>query len=196
MWTLIFAKLCAITPTNIDPFFRASQVHQNLSAIYDLNDIVEEVKSASTRDRIEFLKIISKWGTGDMMVPFIKAGLDLDEESSNKRTPWLRLSYLSKAIRWGNPDMFPTLLDAGACPTQALIYLSRRADSLPQCEYPESRKQMILTLVKGAEPRRIEEDDEKLFALLLRTDDIRRYSSTAADGLIEKIVVQCHNLRS
>ena len=176
--------------------FRASQVHQNVSAIYNINDIVEEVKSASTRDRIEFLKIISKWGTGDMMVPFIEAGLDLDEESSNKRTSWLRLSYLSKAVRWGNPDMFQTLLDAGACPTQALIYLSRRADSLPQCEYPESRKQMILTLVKGAEPRRIEEDDEKLFALLLRTDDIRRYSSTAADGLIEKIILQCHNLRS
>ena len=176
--------------------FRASQVHQNLSAIYNLNDIVEEVKSASTRDRIEFLKIISKWGTGDMMVPFIKAGLDLDEESSNKRTPWLRLSYLSKAVRWGNPDMFQTLLDAGACPTQALIYLSRRGDSLPQCEYPESRKQMILTLVKGAEPRRIEGDDEKLFALLLRTDDIRRYSSTAADNLIEKLILQCHNLRS
>ena len=176
--------------------FRASQLHQSLSAIYNLDDIVAEVKSGCTRDRIEFLKIISKWGIGDMMVPFIKVGLDLDEESSNKQMPWLRLSYLSKAVRWGNPDMFRTLLDAGACSTQALIYLSRHSDPLPKCEYPESRKQMILTLVKGAEPRRIEEDDEKLLALLLRTDDVRRYSSAAADGLIRKIVLQSHNLRS
>ena len=175
--------------------FGASRVHQNLSAIYNLNDIVAEVKSASTRDRIEFLKIISKWGTGDMMVPFIKAGLDLDEESSNNRTPWLRLSYLSKAVRWGNPDMFRTLLDADACPTRALIYLSRHSDYLPRCKYPESRKQMMLTLVKRAEPRRIEGDDEKLLALLLRTDDIRRYSSAAADDLIEKFVLQRHNIR-
>ena len=176
--------------------FRAPRVHQSLSAIYDLNDIVAEVKSASTRDRIEFLKIISKWGTGDMMVPFINVGLDLDEKSSNKRAPWQRLSYLSKAVRWGNPNMFRTLLDAGACPTQALIYLSRHSDPLPQCEYPESRKQMILTLVNGAEPQHIGEDDEKLLALLLRTDDIRRYSSASADGLIEKFIMQRHNLRS
>jgi len=79
--------------------FQASQIHQNLKAAYNVNAIVAEVKSASTRDRVEFLKVISKWGTRDMIVPFIRAGLDLDERSSNRRMPWLRLNYLSKAVR-------------------------------------------------------------------------------------------------
>ncbi len=174
--------------------FQASQVHQNLSAVYNVNAIVAEVKSACTRDRVEFLKIISKWGTRDMIVPFLRAGLDLDEESSNKRMPWLRLSYLSKAVRWGNFDTFRTLLDAGACPTRALVYMSRHTNSLPQCDYPESRKQMILTLGRGAEPRHLEDDDERLLALLLRTDDVRRYCSAAADGLIEKFIFRQHKI--
>lgn len=173
--------------------FPASQVHQNLSVVFNINTIVAEVKNASTRDRVEFLKVISKWGTRDMIVPFIRAGLDLDEKSGNKQTPWLRLSYLSKAFRWGNLETFQTLLDAGACPTQALLYLSRHPNSLPQCKHPAT-KQMMLKLVGGAEPRHLEEDDERLLALLLRTDHVRRYCSAAADGLIEKFILQRHDI--
>jgi len=53
---------------------------------------------------------------------------------------------------------------------------------------------MILTLVKGAEPRHLEEDDERLLALLLRTDDVRRYCSAATDGLIDKFILRRHNI--
>ena len=168
--------------------YTAAQVCSNIDTI------VSEVQAASTRDRVEFLKIVSKWGTRDMILPFIAAGFDLDEKSSNEQMPWLRLSYLSKATKWANLNTFQTLLDAGACPTRALIFLSRHPDSLPPCEDPESRKKMILTLARNAQPRHPAAHDEELLSLLLRTDDVRRYCSAAADELIDRFILQRHNI--
>ena len=173
--------------------FFASEVYPSLGAVFNIEVIVSEVQEASTRDRVEFLKVVSKWGTKDMIVPFIRAGFDLDEKFSNEQMPWLRLSYLSKAVKWGNLDTFETLLGAGACPTQALIYLSRHPGSLPPCKYPASRKQMILALVERAEPRHLEES-EGLLSFLLRTDDVRTYCPAAADWLIDRFILQRHDI--
>ena len=151
---------------------------------------VTEVQNASARDRIEFLKIISKWGTGDMFAPFLGTALDLDESHCNEWTTWLRLSYLSKAVRWGNLDTFQTLLEAGACPTRALIYHSRHPGSLPPCEKPELRKSMMLTLAERARPKHLQGKDEEVLALLLRTHEVRRYCSRAADLLIDRFILQ------
>lgn len=148
--------------------------------------VVSEVQRAPARDRVEFLKIVSKWGTADMILPFIRAGVDLDEKSSNEQTPWLRLSYLSKAARWKNENTFQTLLDAGTCPAQALIYLSRRPDNLPLC------RKMILTLAERAKPQNLEVSNGELLALLLRTDHVRRYSSSAADALVDRFILRRH----
>lgn len=128
----------------IDRVLRASQHLPSMHAP------VFEVHNASARDRIEFLKIVSKRGTGDMMSLFLGTALDLDESYRNEQTPWLRLSYLSKAVKCGNLDTFQTLLDAGACPTRALIYLSRHPGSLSLCEKPELRKSMMLALAERA----------------------------------------------
>ena len=122
---------------------RASQLLPSIRAT------VFEVQNASARDRIEFLKIVSKWGTGDMIAPFLGNALD-DESYRNERTTWLRLSYLSKAVKCGNLDTFQTLLEAGACPTRALTYLSRHPGSLLPCEKPELRKSMMLALAERA----------------------------------------------
>ena len=151
---------------------------------------VIEVQNASARDRIELLKIVSKWGTGDMLAPFLGNALDLDESYSNERTTWLRLSYLSKAVKWGNLDTFQTLLEAGACPTRGLIYLSRHPESLPPCEKTELRKGMVLALAERAQPEHLQGKNEEVLALLLRTHDVRRYCSRAAELLIERFILQ------
>ena len=151
---------------------------------------VFEVQNAPARDRIEFLKIVSKWGTGDMIAPFLGTALDLNESYMNERTPWLRLSYLSKAVKWGNHDIFQTLLEAGACPTQALIYLSRHTGSLPPCEKLDVRKSMVLALAERAQPYHLQGKDEEVLALLLRTHEVRRYCSRAADLLIDRFILQ------
>ena len=161
---------------------QVSQVYQ------DVDMIVTELQAASTRDRVEFLKIVSKWGTRDMIMPFIKAGFDLNERPSNEQMPWLRLSYLSKAMKWGNLDTFETLLDAGACPTQALIYLSRYPDSFPPCQYPALREKMILTLARAADLRHLEGREQEQFSLFLRTDNVRKYCSATADRLVERFI--------
>lgn len=150
---------------------------------------VVEVQNASARDRIEFIKIVCKWGTGDMIAPFLGTALDLDESYRNERTPWLRLSYLSKAVRWGNLDIFQTLLEAGACPTQALVYLSRHPGSLPPCERPELRKSMMLALAERAQPKHLQGKDEEALALLLRTRSSEILLS-AADLLIDRFILQ------
>ncbi len=170
--------------------FRASQLLPSICAT------VFEVQNASARDRIEFLKIVCKWGTANMIAPFLGTALDLDESHSNERTPWLRLSYLSKAVRWGNLDIFQTLLEAGACPTQALIYLSRHPDSLPPCEKLEIRKGMMLALVERAQPNHLQGKDEDVLALLLRTHEVRKYCSEAADFLIDRFILRrFHEIR-
>lgn len=161
---------------------------------FDIDTIISEVYNASAKDRIQLLRIISKWGTSEMIAPFVRAGFDLDEKLSNDQTPWLRLSYLSKAVKWGNPDTFQALLDASACPTRALINLSRCPDFLPPCKQPESRGEMILSLAERAQPQHISGGDESLFSLLLRTDEVRRYSCTAADGLIERFILRRDNI--
>ena len=166
------------------PRLRTSQLLPSIHAT------VSEVQNASARDRIEFLKIVSKWGNGDMIAPFLGAALDLDESYSNNRTPWLRLSYLSKAVKWGNLDTFHTLLEAGACPTRALIYLSRHSGSLPPCEKSESRKSMVLALAERAQPKHLHGKDEEVLALLPRTHEVRRYCIRAADLLIERFILQ------
>ena len=163
---------------------RASQLLPSIRAT------VFQVQNASARDRIEFLKIVSKWGTGDMIAPFLGNALDLDESYSNERTTWLRLSYLSKAVKWGNPDTFQTLLQAGACPTRGLIYLSRHPGSLPPCEKPELRKSMMLALAERAQPEHLQGKDEEVLALLLRTHEVRRCCSRAADLLIDRFILQ------
>lgn len=163
---------------------RASQLLPSIHAT------VFEVQNASARDRIEYLKIVSKWGTGDMIAPFLGTALDLDESYRNEWSPWLRLSYLSKAVKWGNLDIFQTLLEAGACPTRALIYLSRHPGSLPPCETPELRKSMMLALAERAQPKHLQGKDEEVLALLLRTHEVRRYCSRAADLLINRFILQ------
>jgi ankyrin repeat protein len=183
--------------TYLDSFrslFKNQGVRRKTISAFDIDIIVYEVQNASAKDRIQFLKIVSKWGTSEMIAPFVRAGFDLDEKSSNEQTPWLRLSYLGKAVKWGNLDTFHALLDAGACPTKALIHLSRYPDSLPPCEHPESRKDMILSLAERAHPQQIAGSDESSFSLLLRTDEVRRYSSTAADGLIERFILSRDNI--
>ena len=110
-----------------------------------------------------------------MITPFLGPALDLDERYSNEQTTWLRLSYLSKAVKWGNLDTFQTLLEAGACPWRALIYLSRHPSSLPHCEKPGSRKSMLLALAERAQPEHLQGREEELLALLLRTHEVRRY---------------------
>jgi len=158
-----------------------------------INTVVSEVKSASTRDRIEFLKIISKWGSRDMILPFVGADIDLDEIQSNEQTPWLRLSYLSKAAKSGNLNTFQTLLDTGACPTTALLYLSRHPKNLSSCKDAASMTTMVLALAERAEPQHLEANGEKQLALLLRTDEVRRYCPVAADALIERFFLRRHN---
>ena len=163
------------------PGLRASQL---------LPTTVLEVQNAPARDRIEFIKIVSKWGTGDMVARFLGTGLDLDESYRNEQTPWLRLSYLSKAVKCGNLDTFQTLLEAGACPTRALIYLSRHPGSLPACAKPELRKSMMLALAERAHPKHLQGKDDEVLALLLRTHEVRRYCSRAADLLIDRFILQ------
>lgn len=166
------------------PGLRASQLLPTIRAT------VLEVQNASARDRIEFIKIVSKWGTGDMVAPFLGPALDLDESYRNEQTPWLRLSYLSKAVKCGNPDTFQTLLEAGACPTRALIYLSRHPGSLPPCANPDLRKSMTLALAERAQPTHLQGKDEEVLALLLRTPEVRRYCSRAADQLIDRFILR------
>ena len=161
-----------------------------LQLLPSIRATVFEVQNASARDRIEFLKIVSKWGTGDMIAPFLGTALDLDESYSNERTTWLRLSYLSKAVKWGNLDTFQTLLEAGACPTRALIYVSRHPGSLPPCEKSELRKSMMLALAERAQPQDLQDKDEEVLALLLRTYEVRTYCSRAADLLINRFILQ------
>ena len=169
--------------------FGRPTICNGLSA-FKVDSIVSEAQQASTRDRIEFLKIISKWGTREMMQPFLAADLDVNERSSNEHMPWLRLSYLSKAVKAGNFGTFQILLEAGACPTRALIYLSRHPKNLAPCESPERREQMIRALAEYAEPRHLDGHDEELLSLLLRTDDIRTYSARHADALIDNFFLQ------
>ena len=166
------------------PGLRASQL------LPTIRTTVLEVQNASARDRIEFLKIVCKWGTGDMVAPFLGTALDLDESYRNEQTPWLRLSYLSKAVKCGNVDTFQTLLEAGACPTRGLIYLSRHSGSSPPCAKPEMRKSMMLALAERAQPKHLQGKDEEVLALLLRTHEVRRYCSRAADLLIDRFMFQ------
>jgi hypothetical protein len=67
--------------------FASSIAASKLETILNIDVIVSEIGSACTKDRVEFLKIISKWGTGDMIVPFLRAGIDLDEKYSNEQMP-------------------------------------------------------------------------------------------------------------
>jgi hypothetical protein len=174
--------------------FNNQGIRRKAISAFDINAIVCEVQNAPDKDRIQFFRIISKWGTSEMITPFARAGFDLDEKSSNEKTPWLRLSYLGKAVKWGNLNTFHALLDAGASPTKALIHLRRYPDSLPACEHPESRKEMILSLAERADPQEIARNDQSIFSLLLRTDEVRRYSAAAADGLIERFILSRENI--
>jgi hypothetical protein len=85
------------------------------------------------------LKIISKWGyRSHDRTRSLKLDLIFDETAGNSMLPWLRLSYLSKAARWGNPDTFSCLLLQG--PAQlGLLYISR--DILILCGHVKARLQ-------------------------------------------------------
>jgi len=161
-----------------------------LDTVFNVDVIVAEVQGAPTKDRIELLKILSKWGTGAMLTPFLGAGFDINETTANELVPSLRLNYLGKAVRWANPETFRTLLDAGAAPTWALIYLSRYPTALPPTRYPNSRREMILTLAERAEPEHLAQREEDMLSLLLRSDEVREYCPTAADRLIDKFFLQ------
>jgi hypothetical protein len=50
---------------------------------------------------------------------------------------------------------------------------------------------MILILAERADPQEIEGSDESFLSLLLRTDEVRRYSTAAADRLIQKFFLSC-----
>jgi hypothetical protein len=175
------------------PFY-SSGTSSQLDTVFGIDTIVAEVQSAPVKDKIGLLKILSKWGTGAMLVPFLGAGFDINETAGNELVPSLRLSYLSKAVRWGNPDTFRTLLDAGAAPIWALIYLSRHPLVLPPTKYPNSRREMILMLAELAQPEHLAQREEEMLSLLLRSDEVREYCSTAADKLIDRFFLKPNDI--
>ena len=166
---------------------------------FDLAIIVSEVMHAPNKARIEFLKILVKWGTKEMLQPFFDTGLiDLEESAANDMFPWLRLSYLSKAVRWGNNETFEYLLSIGACPIRGLTYLSRFPNAHPQGT-ENSQNEISAMIVKMAEhvnglvdsEARI--DHNLLLALLLRTSSLRTHSQLVTDQLIDQFIIQSYS---
>lgn len=167
--------------------------------LFDLSRIVPEVAGAPNKFRIEFLKILVKWGTKEMVKPFFSAGLiDLEEPAANKMFPWLRLSYLGKAVRWGNMDAFEYLLRLGACPIRGLAYLSRFPDAVPQAtnEVQDKTRSMILKMTNQALSADISLlmnsegtfDHDLLLALLLRTSNLGMHSLSITDQLVQRLI--------
>lgn len=69
--------------------------------------IAPELIQAPQKLRIDFVKVLAKWGTKEMLKFFLSNGLiDLEEHAANAMFPWLRLSYLRKSVKWGNEDAF------------------------------------------------------------------------------------------
>ncbi|KAF2465913.1 uncharacterized protein BDR25DRAFT_396019 [Lindgomyces ingoldianus] len=165
---------------------------------FDLATIVSEVAQAPNKARIELLKIIIKWGTKEMLHPFLSAGfVDLEESAANEMFPWLRLSYLSKAVKWNNKETFEYLLSLGACPIRGLAYMSRFPDSSPQ-ETGNSQEQIRTMALKMVEYALSDDtnhlvngevgiDHDLLLALLLRTSNLRRYSQPVTGQLIQRL---------
>ncbi|KAF2183907.1 hypothetical protein K469DRAFT_710266, partial [Zopfia rhizophila CBS 207.26] len=165
----------------------------------ELSTIVSEVVHAPNKARIEFFRILAKWGTKEMLQPFLSTGIvDLEESAANAMFPWLRLSYLSKAVRWGNVDAFEYLLSLGACPIRGLTYMSRFPWIFPQGteNAQEQIRSMVLKMAGHALSRNTNSliddegmtDHDLLLALLLRTSHLRKYSQQVTDQLIERFV--------
>lgn len=168
---------------------------------FELSSIVSEVLGGPTKARIEFLKILVKWGTREMLRPFLSIGfVDLEESAANAMFPWLRLSYLSKAVKWGNEDTFEYLLNLGACPIRGINYMSRFPWVFPQ-DTENSQAQIRAMVLKMAEhalrESRIADshvdgevliDHDSFLALLLRTSSLRKYSPQVANQLVERFI--------
>ncbi|KAH8884415.1 hypothetical protein GQ53DRAFT_770994 [Thozetella sp. PMI_491] len=149
----------------------AQSANDGLMGALEISTLASEIASAPFKHRIEFYK-----------------GLNINERRSNFASPSLRLSYLSKAVKWGNEETFQALLNAGACPTQALLLLSRHQRDVEPALYAV-RKKMVLALVDMVSLEAIDGDHETLLSLLLRSDEVRQYSSAAADSLIQRFIL-------
>jgi hypothetical protein len=177
--------------------FSAARRDRRLFKPFELSTIKSEVFHTSNKSRIEFIKILTKWGTSEMLRPFLSGGfIDLDESAANTMFPWLRLSYLSKAVRWGNEDTFEYLLSLGACPIRGLNYMSRFPWIFPQ-DTEKAQVQiraMVLKMAEHALSLDINSDGkmlmnhDSLLALLLRTSDLRRHSPQVTKELIERLI--------
>src|SRR5204862_2789629 len=55
---------------------------------------------------------------------------------------------------------------------------------------PASREEMIVELAERAEPKHLADNHEEQLGLLLRTDEVRRYSPGAAAGLVDKFFLR------
>ncbi len=179
--------------------FSAARSDRHFLQPFELSTIVSEVHHASNKSRIEFLKILAKWGTREMLRPFLSDGfVDLEESAANSMFPWLRLSYLSKAVRWGNEDTFEYLLSLGACPIRGLNYMSRFPSVFPQ-DTENAQVQIRTMILKMAEHAlssdinshtdgKILINHDSLLALLLRTSDLRKHSPQVTRQLIEQLI--------
>lgn len=177
--------------------FGTSKAGETLFEPFEIHHIVPEVAQASGKTRIEFLKILVKWGTKHMLKPFLSAGfVDLEETVANAMFPWLRLSYLGKAAKWGNRDTFEYLLDLGACPILGLNYMSRFPSVIAQGaeDSQEEIKSMAIKMMEKALSDHNgcicggldNMDHDMVLALLLRTSHLQQYNRLKPDELIDQ----------
>jgi hypothetical protein len=61
---------------------------------------------------------------------------------------------------------------------------------LRSCKSPASREEMIVELAERAEPKHLADNHEEQLGLLLRTDEVRRYSPGAAAELVDKFFLR------
>lgn len=87
-----------------------------IKSIFSVRKIVEEVSFAPLRDRTIFLQTIIREGTPQMLDPFLRAGIDLDEGH-------ILENYLGTAVSSGKLPAAISLLDAGASAARALSML-------------------------------------------------------------------------
>ena len=176
--------------------FGSRQGDSELLGALHINTIVWEVANCSQKLRIEFFKIITKLGTKRMLEPFFGSHLfDVDEVAANTIFPWLRLSYLSKAAKYGNEDTFCYLLEIGASPSKGLAYMSRFAGN----SVPATRKKISAMILKMAQCVMLDTLDDTVggtgnnqnaeihFALLLRTSTLCNYFPYISQDIIKRL---------
>ena len=150
------------------PYFTKAQ-QQILQACFDVDIVIAQVKNASHIERSMFLEAISYSGTSSMLIPFIHAGVDVNEGD-----------LLGSAAVGGHYDTCQILLENGANTAPAISSLLEQNYNLRDKDF----RRFLALLVDSSPIPTGEVKRGKTLQNILRSWRVRKLYSQAADAFL------------